>query len=344
MGRLLSIASVLSLGLIAFVVALMVWGWLAPTELVMARWGSLWQLEVEPGGYRLSRFEQWPRDEPLIRTTDANRLAVSFPASRFATTTGWGWGLWRGLWSAPAAIVRSRQSSPLLVGDPWGHVTRLDPTPMTTLWLQPEKFLAIGLIAPVLWLGAWYARHRRWRPGLCRVCLYDLRASPARCPECGSPAVLHSQDHVRRLAFVIASRLVLILLVTAVVLWLTTAAIAVSGFQYGYASPDQRVTREAHAGLTGWGGSVYLNRADPPAGGVQVGTMDFPIIGYRHKIQPPAGIYQSWFNETYEFKVNFFELAIACALLAFCLGCLEMRLRMAPTRRHYDGGATAAPE
>ena len=47
------------------------------------------------------------------------------------------------------------------------------------------------LIAPcavlpgVMLMRAW-RRRRRGRRGLCRQCGYDLRASPARCPECGS--------------------------------------------------------------------------------------------------------------------------------------------------------------
>lgn len=44
--------------------------------------------------------------------------------------------------------------------------------------------LVIGRLAPSV---VWWIRPRAVRqPGICRVCGYDLRATPNRCPECGN--------------------------------------------------------------------------------------------------------------------------------------------------------------
>ena len=59
-------------------------------------------------------------------------------------------------------------------------------------WIPPIPFAACGVM---LWLRH-RLRYRRASAGLCTTCGYDLRATPERCPECGTVAnVPPTADH-----------------------------------------------------------------------------------------------------------------------------------------------------
>ena len=65
----------------------------------------------------------------------------------------------------------------------WERITFVD-------FRAPFWLLAMATaLLPVVYAGSWGRwGWRRWRlrPGTCRVCGYDLRVTPERCPECGS--------------------------------------------------------------------------------------------------------------------------------------------------------------
>jgi hypothetical protein len=74
----------------------------------------------------------------------------------------------------------------------WGRfeITHRGPGDIN-IWVPYWMTCAACAFLPACWLVRPFVRRRRDRSrtsGLCRVCGYDLRATPARCPECGRAA------------------------------------------------------------------------------------------------------------------------------------------------------------
>jgi hypothetical protein len=56
------------------------------------------------------------------------------------------------------------------------------------LWVPLWLIAAASAVLPATWVRRRLIPARRANAGLCPSCGYDLRASPERCPECGTPA------------------------------------------------------------------------------------------------------------------------------------------------------------
>jgi hypothetical protein len=185
-GRLFKLTAVISLLLCAAAGAL----WLR----------GLWHFELAnvtytrwPATDRMySAFAQlsWYRDtlEVQLITSSASPVHFSDPSSKWFNVSpadqppGWQWS------SAGDRTTQFMNGYPH--GFHWQHyIWAPVPGYRSDTWqigVRPWLIVALLLVLPAAWINGRRKKRRARLLGLCPHCGYDLRATPDRCPECGT--------------------------------------------------------------------------------------------------------------------------------------------------------------
>lgn len=83
-------------------------------------------------------------------------------------------------WSTPSVTDRGRSEAT------WWNLPHYHPS-FNDLQLPYWLSTLLTAAMPVCWCRKRWSTDQRRNAGLCSTCGYDLRATPERCPECGTP-------------------------------------------------------------------------------------------------------------------------------------------------------------
>lgn len=165
-------------------------------DVVVTHVGRMYELTSRQGGLRCEIIFGWKLETPLVWTSAILTPRVGYTGEvrfwhdfgtdrvKFSLAPPTPCDRWE--YDPHRAEVRALD----ICGDPL-----TDPPPTAWLLIIPHRYVvAFASVLPVLWLLVAPAlfvdrrlRQRRRRLlGLCLICGYDLRATPHRCPECGT--------------------------------------------------------------------------------------------------------------------------------------------------------------
>jgi len=136
----------------------------------------LWRQEISPTP---------PRDCIVTLTTPSfARVVLETPTGSSTITCGfssWPTGAtgWTGVLQSRGAVTT----------DAGRFIFTVTCSGVFIPWWLPSS---VGIIPAAIFLVRWRRRQNRVQAGQCVVCGYDLRATPDRCPECGTRVGAHN--------------------------------------------------------------------------------------------------------------------------------------------------------
>jgi hypothetical protein len=194
--RLFTLLSALSLVLFLATAALWVRGLRGGDQFIFTTGGRLWWVMSSRGEVSVICVRRWPRPERFRWVTDDSSYAIPTVSYTAPPEFGSEWRVagasgentevstWLDEAGTPVSLAESENRSTRQGGPV--HESGMMPCRSVSvpLWMP----LVLGGVAPGILLATRVRarRRRRLASGLCPTCGYDLRATPARCPECGT--------------------------------------------------------------------------------------------------------------------------------------------------------------
>lgn len=167
-----------SLLLWVVMVILFALSWGRNNSLWYARGGWLHVITLKDGLVEFADVSSWTLDlPPSVKSAATTQVNPAIPTIAVLTRAT-NWWIFQ-THSGRGYVLFQNHLSPAL--------------PIFDMRIGIQTFIVLFSFAPMLWLANFFGRRRlreqRRQAGQCVECGYDLRATPDRCPECGTVRV-----------------------------------------------------------------------------------------------------------------------------------------------------------